>query len=476
MLSGDVEFALSLIEALLKSNNYELALSVGLLRTLGEFVHPSTYFTGALVADEGKADAASEGTKAHDRSERSCAEFTAKVDRMIQHLMGNSSLLPSVATAVSRRLDKHARLKRMQRKGTRVPAAAASITSADLSVLVRTALGFLYNAHLFMSGVDVSAAAFRQHLVVAVKIAETVIIPFLKDVFCESVAGGEGSDALFLAAQGCFQLLTVLYFRFPGSATERMLRSNMTLQVMQAVGLGDVGRGFSRWPKLLGMMVLFNANVDSLGHVALAMEQAHQDEWPEECCVESVYSGFKTVIEAYKTGSSGAKARLVGMMEDPEPLPVARDSETLRRLCGLLETLVDESEGEDEDEDEVEADDEEPVEDDEVRVDAEEEKKNPAELQSRKTPPGFGSSQGRFRLLGHLPNFGRAQEAARQRRRGPRDRRNRHKESQRRKREKAAAKKGERRSVGRLSEVNGMSVAVVPTALRSSDAPLMGAS
>ena len=98
---------------------------------------------------------------------------------MIQHLMGNSSLLPSVATAVSRRLDKHARLKRMQRKGTRVPAAAAS-TSADLSVLVRTALGFLYNAHLFMSGVDVSAAAFRQHLVVAVKIAETVIIPFLR--------------------------------------------------------------------------------------------------------------------------------------------------------------------------------------------------------------------------------------------------------------------------------------------------------
>ena len=245
LLSGDVEFALSLIEALLKSNNYELALSVGLLRTLGEFVHPSTYFTGALVADEGKADAASEGRKAHDRSERSCAEFTAKVDRMIQHLMGNSSLLPSVATAVSRRLDKHARLKRMQRKGTRVPAAAASITSADLSVLVRTALGFLYNAHLFMSGVDVSAAAFRQHLVVAVKIAETVIIPFLKDVFCESVAGGEGSDALFLAAQGCFQLLTVLYFRFPGSATERMLRSNMTLQVMQAVGLGDVGQGFS---------------------------------------------------------------------------------------------------------------------------------------------------------------------------------------------------------------------------------------
>ena len=118
-----------------------------------------------------------------------------------------------------------------------MPSSALSVTAGDLSVLVRQSLAFLYNAHLFMSGVDVSAAAFRQHLVVAVKIAESVILPFLENVFCEAIAQGKDDEALFMAAQGCFQMLTVLYFRFLGPANERMLRANaITVLVLRAHG------------------------------------------------------------------------------------------------------------------------------------------------------------------------------------------------------------------------------------------------
>ena len=153
------------------------------------------------------------------------------------------------------------------------------------------------------------------------------------------------------------------------------------------------------------MMVLFNANVDSLGHVALAMEEACQDDWPEGCCVESVYSGFKTVIEGYLTWGSAYKqsTSLIGMMEDPEPLPVAR----LRDFATTVRssrTLVDESEGEDEDEDEVEADDEEPVEDDEVlggRGRREEKPRGTAE----KNASRIWLLTRTISTLGHLPNF-----------------------------------------------------------------------
>ena len=455
LLSGDVDFALALIEALLKSTNYELALHVGLLRTLGEFVHPSTYFTGAVVADEGKANAGSSGDggsggnsgKSQDRSERSCNEFTDKVDRLVQRLM-SSSLLPSAAAAVTRRLDKFARTARMLRKGARVPSSALSVTAGDLSVLVRQSLAFLYNAHLFMSGVDVSAAAFRQHLVVAVKIAESVILPFLENVFCEAIAQGKDDEALFMAAQGCFQMLTVLYFRFLGPANERMLRANaITALVLRAVNK-DEDR-FLRWPKLLGMMVLFNANVDSLGPVALTMEETQKDDWPEECRVESVFACFKDVIESYKnadgTGGASARARLVTMMEDPEPLPVARDSETLRRLCGLLEMLMEDYD----DEDELEGEDSIVIEDAEspADVDVEEKKSQPTRPQ-KKTPPGFGSSQGRFRLLGHLPTF----DAHRQERVNDAhdlSQQNKEKEARRRKQEKKRRKKSQRRAAER---------------------------
>ena len=464
LLSGDVDFALALIEALLKSTNYELALHVGLLRTLGEFVHPSTYFTGAVEADEGKANAAASsegaggaGGKAQDRSERSCTEFTAKVDRLVQRLMG-SSLFLSVAAAVTRRLDAFARVARMLKKGAHVPASSLTTTAADVSVLVRQSLGFLYNAHLFMGGVAVSAAAFRQHLVVAVQIAETVILPFLENVFCEAVAGGkDDDDALFMAAQGCFQMLTVLYFRFLGPANEKMLRGNtITVRVLRAVN--NDGDRFLRWPKLLGMMVLFNANVDSLGPVAVTMEETQQEDWPDECRVESVFACFKDVIERYKSdaGAGGAlarhaRARLVDMMEDPEPLPVARDSETLVRLCRLLESLMEADEEEDDDGDGIIIEDAESLAGvaDGGAEDEDEEKK--CQKPQRKTPPGFGSSQGRFRLLGHLPTF----DAHKQERADDAQgvlQRNKEKEAQRRARREKQRRKSQRRAAERRKQ------------------------
>ena len=415
LLSGDVEFALSLIEALLKGTSYEVPLHIGLLRTLGEFVHPATYFTGALETDEGKSAAV--GTKSKDLSERSCSEFTEKVDRIVQQLMSSSSLLPSVVAAVRHRLDKFGK------KNTIARAASHSSPSPKmLSTLVRYALGFLYNTHLFMNGFGVSAAAFRQHLVVATKVSEDIVLPFLENVFCKLVssdgddtaaADNERSDddnALFMAAQGCFQMLTVLYFRFQGSAKERMLRANtVTATVIRSVGR----ERFLCWPKLMGMMVLFNANVDSLGDLAMKMESS-QEEWPEDCRSDVIYSSFKDMIEPYKSESvsaARARVRLINMMEDPEPLPVARDSETLRKLCSLLETLIDAEGGESED---AKEDDGIIIEEAELPMacadpDPEEEKateeRQPPNAKQRKTPPGFGSSQGRFRLLGHLPTF-----------------------------------------------------------------------
>ena len=101
LLSNDVDIALALVETLLKSS-YELPLVIGLVRLLGEFVHPSTYFHATPTStetDEGKHNAGAGKEEEKIEREISCTEFTSRVDRLVQHLMGGT-LLSTVAAAV----------------------------------------------------------------------------------------------------------------------------------------------------------------------------------------------------------------------------------------------------------------------------------------------------------------------------------------------------------------------------------------
>ena len=434
LLSNDLFAALALVESLLKSTSYEMTLVIGLVRLLGEFCHPSTYFR---PMDESKYDEGGGGGSGGGggggrgglAEERSCVEFTARVDRLIQNLMGGT-LLSTVASAVQTRISKLSRSK--SKKNCDV---------VEVSTLMRHASVFLLNCYTFLSA---NPATFRQHLVVGVNLPKCVIVPFLSDVVLQTLEslGGDDEDSaaataaaakddddanndnsvlvssLVRSTQTCLQLLSIMYFRLNNNpaASEYILQSgHVTVQIMKQ--LNTVNHS-----KFVGLMILFHSNVDSLGPVCRSLVEDNE-QWPTESAPESVFAAFEEVLMTVYKKNDVQRGRLIRMLENPEPLPIARDTETLRKLCELVERADEEEEGEEEEEVEME---EEEVEVEEVEEEEESEKKKEenemaaAEIEGKEVEPktkekkkrvvvsikpGFGSSNSTFRLLGALPEF-----------------------------------------------------------------------
>ena len=409
LLSNDVDIALALVETLLKSS-YELPLVIGLVRLLGEFVHPSTYFHATPTStetDEGKHNAGAGKEEEKIEREISCTEFTSRVDRLVQHLMGGT-LLSTVAAAVSKHIHRFSRLK-------------DRVTDDDivsLAALVRHAMVFLLNNYTFLSH---QPATFRQHLVVGVNIPSLIIIPFLSKVVLCSFGNqpntstdpnqiSSAMSSLVRTTSCCLQLLSIMYFRLNGnpSANEHILQHmNVTAQIMTALPSSP-----SNHPKLMGLMVLFHANVDSLGPIMRSF--AEKETWPKDSSPDALYQVFQVVLRSFKENDV-QRGRLIRMLENPEPLPIARDTETLQKLCALVEQL---DEGEEEEEEE-EGEEEEGEEEEEEEIIEEEETTREGKegdggvvktttmrrVKKSKQRPGFGSSKSTFRLLGDLPSF-----------------------------------------------------------------------
>ena len=144
LLSNNVDVCLALIETLLKSS-YEIELVIGVVRLLGEFCHPSTYFKSD-ESNEGKQNkeakensGSKSSTTLESNQDRSCIEFTQRVDKLIQHLMG-ASLLSSLAAAVQLRINKLARSKDPKEQDV-----------VHVSTLVRHSVVFLLNSYTFLS-------------------------------------------------------------------------------------------------------------------------------------------------------------------------------------------------------------------------------------------------------------------------------------------------------------------------------------
>ena len=385
LLNNNVKSCLALIEALLKSS-YELPLVVGLTKCLGEFCHPSTYFDSQRDGndrDSGKRDSNSNYT-----NERSCQEFTERVNELIQHLMGRT-LLSSLASAVQQRVNRLARSKE--------PTEDEVVMT---STLVRHSVVFLLNSYIFLSK---NPATFRQHLVVGIHFPKLVIVPFLSNVvlpvFERIKTKTKSTHSLVRTTEACIQLLSILYYRLNGnpSANEHILRNmNLTTKIMQSLATNIVHH-----PKLVALMILFHSNVDSLGpiHTTLSLET---ENWANDSSPRILYQVFEEVVLFFRSNDI-SRGRLIHILENPEPLPIARDTETLQKLCALVESIDEDGQGEEDEEDEE--DDDGGDDGDDGGDDGEEMKMDNGKQKTNPLRPGFGSSNRRFRLLGDLPTF-----------------------------------------------------------------------
>lgn len=408
LLSNNVDVCLALIETLLKSS-YEIELVIGVVRLLGEFCHPSTYFKSDESNEEKQNKEAKENsgskssTTLESNQDRSCIEFTQRVDKLIQHLMG-ASLLSSLAAAVQLRINKLARSKDPKEQDV-----------VHVSTLVRHSVVFLLNSYTFLS---VNPATFRQHLVVGVNFPISVIVPFLSNVaipvFERIKIKTNATASLVRTTQACLQLLSIVYFRLNGnpSANEHILQNmHLTTNIMTLLMTSTVHH-----PKLIGLMILFHSNVDSLGpiHTTLSLEN---DSWSKNNFPDQLYLVFEKVLIQYRENDI-QRGRLIRMLENPEPIPVARDTETLQKLCALVEKMDEGEEEEDQEEEDdqievvsgVHENENEKDENDTVALEGKESKNEEISSQKKSKKnkpqqPGFGSSNRRFRLLGALPSF-----------------------------------------------------------------------
>ena len=174
-------------------------------------------------------------------------------------------------------------------------------------------------------------------------------------------------SSLVRSTQTCLQLLSIMYFRLNNNpaASEYILQSgHVTVQIMKQ--LNTVNHS-----KFVGLMILFHSNVDSLGPVCRSLVEDNE-QWPTESAPESVFAAFEEILMTVYKKNDVQRGRLIRMLENPEPLPIARDTETLRKLCELVERADEEEEGEEEEEVEME---EEEVEVEEVEEEEESEKK-----------------------------------------------------------------------------------------------------
>ena len=129
---------------------------------------------------------------------------------------------------------------------------------------------------------------------VGVNFPISVIVPFLSNVaipvFERIKIKTNATASLVRTTQACLQLLSIVYFRLNGnpSANEHILQNiHLTTHIMTLLMTSTVHH-----PKLIGLMILFHSNVDSLGpiHTTLSLEN---DSWPKNNFPDQVFGLIK---------------------------------------------------------------------------------------------------------------------------------------------------------------------------------------
>ena len=238
-------------------------------------------------------------------SEQDCSDFNLKINDLVDKFRSIDILKTWTAAVKSR--------SSLKRGGKSSPSSSDEIYYE----IVTSGLEIIHNTYLFASK---GATGFRQHCLVATKIPEDLLLPFM----LRTIEASGGQPTVGPTAAGCVKMVlkTLVLLTFEMfSSTQTIQNSNFTVQFLTCDALGACAR---ENPAILALLLLFNTNLDSLSPSKDPQKQ------------ENIDALAQALDATWRKCPTENKENVVRLFTTAGSLPVSRQTHTYTVLLDML--------------------------------------------------------------------------------------------------------------------------------------------